>query len=97
MTKTELESFSGVSVLRRSATEERSAQDIVMEAASVFTPRMEIQPARGSALDVVLDMIGTSRISGRGIGSSGEENLPKSREAQDPAPFGRIGECPVIC
>ena len=97
MTKAELESFSGVSVLRRSATEERSARGIVMETAFVFIPCMEIQPARGSALDVVLDMTGTSRIFGRGIGSSGEENLPKSREAQDPAPFSRIGECPVIC
>lgn len=80
-----------MSVLRRSATEERSARDIVMEAASVFTPRMEIQPVRGSALDAVLNMTGTSRIFGRGIGSSGEASLPKSREAQDPAPFGRIG------
>jgi len=64
MTKTELESFSDVCVLRRSAMEERSARDVVMEAVSSFTPRMEVQPARGSALDVVLDMTGTSRIFG---------------------------------
>lgn len=64
MTKTELESFAGVCVLRRSVMEERSTRDVVIEAASSFTPRMEVQPARGSALDVVLDMTGTRRIFG---------------------------------
>ena len=64
MTKTELESFAGVCVLRQAVVEERSARDVVMEAASSFTPRMEVQPARGSVLDVVLDMTGTRRIFG---------------------------------
>jgi protein ImuB len=65
MTKTELESFLDVFALRRSAAEERCARDIVMEAASAFTPRMEVQPARGRAFDIVLDMAGTSRIFGQ--------------------------------
>ncbi|HEV2576649.1 MAG TPA: DNA polymerase Y family protein [Acidobacteriaceae bacterium] len=65
MTKTELESFRGVCVLRQSATEERSARNVVMEVASGFTPRIEVPPARGSALDVVLDMTGTDRIFGQ--------------------------------
>jgi len=64
MTKTELESFAGVCMLHRSEAEERSARDVVMEAASAFTPRMEVQPVRGSALDVVLDMTGCHRIFG---------------------------------
>ena len=64
MTKAELESLSGVCVMRRSIAEERIARDVVIEAASSFTPRMEMQPVRGSAFDVVLDMTGTSRIFG---------------------------------
>jgi protein ImuB len=64
MTKMELERFVDMCVLRRSALEERSARDVVMGAASSFTPRMEMQPVRGSALDVVLDMTGTGQIFG---------------------------------
>jgi protein ImuB len=64
MTKAELESFPGVGALQRSTAEERSAQATLLEAASAFTPRMEVQAKRGSALDVVLDMTGTSRLFG---------------------------------
>jgi protein ImuB len=64
MTRAEMEGFPGICALRRSTAEERSARVALLEAASAFTPRIEIQPARNAALDIVLDMTGTSRLFG---------------------------------
>ncbi|MBB5055615.1 protein ImuB [Granulicella aggregans] len=64
MTGAELEMFSGVSVLRRSAVEERVARSVLLETAARFTPRIEIQRSAGTAFVMALDMTGTSRIFG---------------------------------
>jgi protein ImuB len=65
MTRAELDTFPGLTILRRSLIEERSARTALLEAAGLFTPRVEIQ--RATADDVfamVLDMAGTARIFG---------------------------------
>jgi protein ImuB len=64
MTRSELDSFPALSLLRRSETEERIAHAILLEAAGAFTPRTEIRPSPGSAFVMVLDMTGTTRIFG---------------------------------
>ena len=64
MTRSELDSFHALSILRRSETEERIAHAILLEAAGAFTPRTEIQPSSCSAFVMVLDMTGTTRIFG---------------------------------
>ena len=64
MTRAELESFTGLMILRRSEPEERAARAALVEAAGAFTPRVEVQPSAGAAFVMVLDMTGTTRISG---------------------------------
>jgi len=64
MTRTELQVFPGLAVLARSAAEERVARAVLLEAAGIFTPRIEIQRSGRSAFAMVLDMTGTSRIFG---------------------------------
>ena len=64
MTRTALEAFPELCVLSRSPEEERNARACLLEATSVFTPRLELQPARGAALDLVLDLTGTTRLFG---------------------------------
>lgn len=64
MTRPELENYTGLSILRRSASEERVARTVLLEAAGAFTPRIEIQASRDSAFVMVLDMAGTSRMFG---------------------------------
>lgn len=64
MTKAELDSFPGLSILRRSAPEERAAHAALLEAAGTFTPRVEIFPSASSAFVMVLDMTGATRIFG---------------------------------
>ncbi len=63
MTRTELESFSNLTVLRRSLGEERTAALTLLEMAARFTPRAEELP-RSSALTLALDMTGTTRLLG---------------------------------
>ncbi len=63
MTRTELESFSGLTVLRRSGVEEQNAALTLLEMAARFTPRTEELP-RTSALTLALDMTGTTRLLG---------------------------------
>lgn len=63
MTRTETESFPGLTVLRRSPPEEESAATILMEMAARFTPRLQPLP-RTSALTLALDMAGSERIFG---------------------------------
>ena len=65
MTRAELTPFGGITVLRRSEQEERSARMALLEAIGQFTPRVEVQRANGSsAFTLVLDMTGTRRIFG---------------------------------
>ena len=64
MTRAELDSFTGLCVLRRSESEERTARAALIEAAGAFTPRVEVQPSATAAFMKVLDMSGTTRISG---------------------------------
>ena len=64
MTRSELEMFAGVAVLRRSEAEERIARAVLLEAAGLFTPRVEIQRSARSSFVMVLDMIGTGRMFG---------------------------------
>jgi protein ImuB len=64
MTRIELDDFVGLCVLRRSQQEERLAKAALLEAAGVFSPRVEIQPSAASAFAMVLDMTGTKRIFG---------------------------------
>ena len=63
-TRAELESFTGITILRRSEPEERAARSTLVEAGGAFTPRVEVQPSAGAAFVMVLDMTGTTRISG---------------------------------
>lgn len=64
MTRTELDSFVGLHILKRSTAEERSARAALLSVASAFTPRMEIQPSIGSAWTLVLDMAGSTSMFG---------------------------------
>jgi len=64
MTKAELESFGAMTVLRRSSSEERSAETALKEAAGAFTPRVEVVAAAKGGWTMVLDMAGTGRIFG---------------------------------
>ena len=64
MTRAELDSFTGLCVLRRSESEERAARIALVGAAGAFTPRVEVQPSAAAAFMMVLDMSGTTRISG---------------------------------
>lgn len=65
MTRAELTPFEGITLLRRSEPEERSARMALLEAVGQLTPRAEIQSATGSsAFILVLDMTGTRRIFG---------------------------------
>jgi protein ImuB len=64
MTRAELDSFTGLCVLRRSDAEERTARTVLLEAAGMFTPRIEVLRSSSSAFVLVLDMTGTERIFG---------------------------------
>ncbi len=63
MTRTELESFSNLTVLRRSPQEEQSAALTLLEMAARFTPRAEELP-RTSAHTLALDLTGSTRLLG---------------------------------
>ncbi len=63
MTRAELDSFSGLRMLSRSESEERGTRTALLEAAGVFTPRVEIQ-SHVSAFVAVLDMTGTTLVFG---------------------------------
>ena len=63
MTHTALDSFPGLKKLSRSESEERAARIALLEAAGLFTPRVEIQ-SHASAFVMVLDMTGTTLVFG---------------------------------
>ncbi len=64
MTRSELDTFPHLVLLHRSAAQEQNTRVAVLEAAGMFTPRMECQQVASPAFAVVLDMTGTSRIFG---------------------------------
>jgi protein ImuB len=64
MTRAELDCFTGLNVLRRSRVEERGARGVLLGAAGIFTPRVEVRPMSGCAFVMVLDMAGSSRMFG---------------------------------
>ena len=64
MSRVELDAFAGLRILRRSLEEERVAKAALLEAAGLFSPRIEIQQSADSAFAMVLDMAGTRRIFG---------------------------------
>ena len=64
MTRAELETFVGITVIRRVREEERRGLSVLLEAAGAFTPRIEVQISAESAFIMVLDMTGSSRIFG---------------------------------
>ena len=63
MTRTEVESFPNLSVLRRTSSEEASTADALLEMAASFTPSVEELP-RTSAFTLALNMTGCSRYFG---------------------------------
>ncbi|SDF76682.1 DNA polymerase Y family protein [Terriglobus roseus] len=63
MTPTELEAFTELTILRRSAAEEKSATSAILETAGSFTPRIQVWPSQNSFV-FVLDMTGTTLIFG---------------------------------
>ena len=67
MTRAELDSFTGLSVLRRSEEEERIGRAVLLEAAGAFTPRIEVQKSSPLAFVMVLDMTGTTSLFGPAV------------------------------
>jgi protein ImuB len=64
MTRAQLDSFPGVSVLRRAGPEENLARGVLLETAGGFTPRTQVWPSSEAAFVMVLDVSGTARIFG---------------------------------
>jgi len=63
MTRAELDTFPGLTMLPRSLAEEHATRAAVLNVAAAFTPRIEMVPTPGS-LTGVLDMAGTALIFG---------------------------------
>ena len=69
MTRAELDSFTGLTILRRSAVEERGARAALLVMAGSFTPRVEVHAGSASAFVMVLDMTGSTLIFGSALQS----------------------------
>ncbi len=68
MGRLQAESFSGIHLLRRSKAEEQSAQEVLVECASLFSPRLEtvsFQYSYEPGGTIVLDISGTESLFGR--------------------------------
>jgi protein ImuB len=63
MTQVEIETFPSVTVLARSAAEEKAARSVLWECAGAFSPRME-DISRGSVFRCVMDITGTRMLFG---------------------------------
>ena len=64
MTQVEVDTFSGVTALRRSHSEEAAAKAALLECAGAFSPRVEDRSEDGAFL-CVIDIAGTKAFSGR--------------------------------
>ena len=60
MTRAQLDAFDGLTILPASTAEESCARSALLEAAAVFTPRIELHPVADAACAVLLDMTGTT-------------------------------------
>ena len=63
MTRVEVETFDGVTVLSRSVAEEEAARAVLLECAGTFSPRVE-ERAGGTAFVCVVDIAGTEKLFG---------------------------------
>jgi len=63
MTKTEVETFSGITILRRCAREEAQTREVLLECAGRFSPRIE-EFTEEEGFICVLDISGTERLLG---------------------------------
>jgi protein ImuB len=63
MTRVEIETFDGVTVLGRSVAEEATARAALLECAGAFSPRVEDRSGRGEFL-CVMDITGTEKLLG---------------------------------
>jgi protein ImuB len=63
ITQTELETFSGVTVLRRAKAEEEATRSALLNCAGTFSPRIEDQ-SRDDVFLCVIDIAGTGRLFG---------------------------------
>lgn len=63
MTQVEVDTFSDVIVLRRSAKEEATAKEVLLECASCFSPRVE-DAIQGKTFLCVIDIAGTTGLFG---------------------------------
>jgi protein ImuB len=63
MTQVEVETFAGVTVLRRSEKEEAAARQVLLECAGGFSPRVEERSENGAFL-CVIDIAGTKGLFG---------------------------------
>ena len=60
ITCAQLDAFDGLTILSASAAEESCARSALLEAAAVFTPRIQVQSKSDAACAVLLDMTGTT-------------------------------------
>jgi protein ImuB len=63
MTKVEVDTFPGVTILRRSTDEEAATKTVLLECAGGFSPRVEDRTADGEFL-CILDIAGTEKLFG---------------------------------
>ena len=64
MTLAQLDTFPDLQILPASTTEETNGRNALMEAAAIFTPRVEAQVMLGASFAMVLDMTGTQLMWG---------------------------------
>lgn len=64
MTLAQLDTFPGLQILPASAIQETNSRHALIQAAGIFTPRVEAQPIAGSSFAMVLDMTGTQLMWG---------------------------------
>lgn len=63
MTKTEVDTFPSMTILRRSRDEEARGQAVLLESVAAFSPRIEIKK-EGNVFICVLDIAGTEKLFG---------------------------------
>jgi protein ImuB len=65
LTRAQLDSFLGLTLLNRSHAEERSGKDALLGLAAGFTPRAQVLPTSDESLSLVLDIGGSDRLLGK--------------------------------
>jgi protein ImuB len=108
MTRVEVETFDGMTVLQRSVAEEEVARAVLLECAGTFSPRVE-ERSGGSALVCVIDIAGTKKLFGlpmqlaktllgrvRALGVAGSVAVSSNFDAAVCHARGRPGQTAVI-